>query len=82
MTADGREKLPLKDVKKLALALDIDPADLPLVVLDDYMPETLGFIEDIVGSPVLSHNERKLVEPTGALRKAGTPVLWCATRER
>lgn len=62
MIADGKVKLPLKDIKKLAVALDIDPAYLLLVVLADYMPETLGVIEDIVGSPLLSHNERKLVE--------------------
>lgn len=62
MIADGKAKLPLKDIKKLAVALDIDPAYLLLVVLADYMPETLGVIEDIVGSPLLSHNERKLVE--------------------
>lgn len=62
MIADGKAKLPLKDVKKLALALDIDPAYLLLVVLGDYMPETLGVIEDIVGSPLLSYNEKKLID--------------------
>jgi len=64
MLKTGTAKVPLNRVAAIALALDIDPAELMERVMAEYMPDTLAAIQEIL--PGLSKCERQLIQ---ALRR-------------
>ena len=57
----GKTKVPLDRLGSLAKALNVDPAHLLRLAMQEYMPETWGSIEDILHSTVLTRNELELV---------------------
>jgi transcriptional regulator with XRE-family HTH domain len=57
----GRTKVPLDRIGPLAKALDVDPAHLLRLAMQEYMPETWGSIEEILHSTILSANELELI---------------------
>ena len=61
MFKQGQTKVPLTHVGALAAILDIDPAHLMRMVLDEYMPETWQAVEKAMGRMVLSEDEERLV---------------------
>ena len=80
--ASGKAKLPLNDIKKMAQALDTDPAYLLIVAMREYMPEALAVIENIIESPLLTHNERKLIETYRNITKSkDAAAVVCDARE-
>lgn len=61
MFKKGQMKVPLDRVGSLAKALDVDPAHLLRLSLQEYLPETWNAIEEILHSTVLTKNELELV---------------------
>ena len=51
---DGRLRVPIKSVKAVADAIGASPWDLLIVVLKDYLPETLGVLDEFTGGMFLS----------------------------
>lgn len=61
MFKQGLTKIPLRRVGALARALDIDPAHLLRLVMNEYTPDTWAAVEDIFGGAMLTKNERELI---------------------
>lgn len=61
MFKQGKTKVPLDRIGPLAKALDVDPAHLLRLALQQYLPETWSSIEDILHSTILTANELELV---------------------
>jgi len=61
MFKNGHTKLPINRIAPLAKALDVDPAYLLRLVMNEYMREAWACVEDIMQSTVLSANELQLV---------------------
>jgi transcriptional regulator with XRE-family HTH domain len=61
MFKNGLTKLPINRIGPLAKALDVDPAYLLRLVMNEYMQDSWEFIENIMQSTVLSANELQLV---------------------
>lgn len=61
MFKNGLTKLPINRIGSLAKALDVDPAYLLRLVMNEYMQDSWEFIENIMQSTVLSANELQLV---------------------
>ena len=61
MFKQGLTKLPINRVGPLAKALDVDPAHLLRLVMNEYMPDTWQAVEDIMKSTILTANELALV---------------------
>lgn len=82
MFASGKAKLPLNDIKKMAQALEVDPAYLLVIAMREYMPEALAVIENIIESPLLTYNERKLVESYRSVTKGrDAAAVVCDAKE-
>jgi hypothetical protein len=71
----GETKVPLDKVPALARALDVDPAHLLRLAIEQQMPEVVKIIDDIFGNTV-SVNEFKIVD---AIRKASNDANPKAT---
>lgn len=61
MFKNGLTKLPINRIAPLAKALDVDPAHLLRLVMNEYMPESWECVENIMQSTVLTSNELQLV---------------------
>lgn len=61
MFKNGSTKIPLNRIEPLAKAIGADPAHLLRLVMQEYLPDTWGAIEDILQSTVLTANELDLV---------------------
>jgi hypothetical protein len=66
MMADGLTKVPINKIRAIAAALDVDPPHLFGLLLHEYFPDLVGLIEQVFERPVLSQNERSLIQ---ALRR-------------
>lgn len=63
MISNGRVKLPLKHVGKIARALNIDPAFFMRMCLREYQPDMWNAVEEALGNQaILTSNERKFIE--------------------
>ena len=74
MIKKGDAKLPLDKVPLLAKAVDVDPAFLFRLALEQYWPEEQGAIASIIGE-VVSANERALIRKIRTWTKNTDPVL-------
>jgi hypothetical protein len=72
----GSMKIPIDRVRPLAKSLEIDPIHLMRLVMNESVPETLKAIDDILGTPVLTENERVLIQSIRMLTQGHDPV-WC-----
>lgn len=61
MFKTGATKIPVNRIGAIAKALDVDPAYLLRLVLNEYLPDTWQSIEDIIEGTVLTGNELELV---------------------
>lgn len=69
MIANGRVKLPLKHVGKIARALNIDPSFFMRMCLREYQPDMWLAVEETLGSnTILTANERRFIEELRAAR--------------
>lgn len=67
MFKQGKTKVPLDKVGKLARALEVDPLHLLRMCMREYWPDTYPEIEGIFDQPILTANELKILE---VIRKA------------
>jgi hypothetical protein len=82
MISNGRVKLPLKHVGKIARALNIDPAFFMRMCLREYQPDMWTAVEESLGNQVvLSANERRMIEELRAARDDDPAMSEAARRE-
>lgn len=62
MLKQGLTKLPLDKVGLMANAIGCDPKYLLRVAINDYMPDTLPLIEDMIGLMVTEHEAEIILE--------------------
>lgn len=62
MIKQGRTKLPLNKIAVFAEILGIDKVHLLRIVLQEYLPEVLEILEDILGKSMITESEMKLVK--------------------
>jgi transcriptional regulator with XRE-family HTH domain len=80
MLKQGKSKLPISRVGKMAKALGVDPWYLYQLAMREYEPDTWGTIETEVlrGQPVLTENEKGILQ---LLRSCGVPNPKVRTQE-
>lgn len=61
MFKQNKTKVPINKIKPLAVALGVDPVNMLRIAMLEYMPETWGALENVVGHAV-SKNEAEMVE--------------------
>jgi hypothetical protein len=66
MMADGLIKVPINKIRPIAAALAVDPPLLCGLLLHEYFPDLVELIEQVYDRPLLSQNERSLIQ---ALRR-------------
>jgi hypothetical protein len=63
MIRNGRVKIPLQHVGKVARALNIDPVFFMKMCLREYQPDMWIAVEEtLAGQPMLTRNEQKFIE--------------------
>lgn len=74
MIKQGKTKLPLAKIAKMAKALEVDPAHLLRLCMEEYMPEAWLVVSDIIDRPTVSETEFEFVRE---IRKSSVvdPVL-------
>lgn len=76
MMRTGVTKVPLARVPGLSSALGIDPKVLFRLCIEEYSPELLSLIEELMSSKViLSENEAKVIKTIRTLSKNRDPGL-------
>lgn len=68
MIKQGKTKLPLERLGKFSKAIEVDSVYLYKLCMMEYFPDTWAAIEEVIGQPVLTKNELKIIE---TIRKAG-----------
>lgn len=58
----GTAKIPVNKIGPLARALEIDPVYFLRLVLSEYLPDVLVAIDDVLQFPMLTANERGLID--------------------
>lgn len=79
MIKKGSTKLPLAKIGLMAKSIGVDPILLFSMVIQEYLPETWGAIEDIFKQPILTSNEMQIIM---ALRDAGLSPREIAPSDR
>ena len=62
MIKQGRTKLPLEKIGRMAKALGVDPLHLFKMTMREYQPETWAEIQKLFNQPVLTVNELEMLE--------------------
>lgn len=74
MMSKGTMKVPLDKVPSLAKALNVDPAFLFRLAMNQYWPDAAEAIAQIFGSP-LTKNEKEIIEFIRGVSKNSDPSL-------
>lgn len=74
MIKNGSTKVPLNRIGLLAKAIDADPAHLLRLAMSEYMPDTWGSIEAIMGEFMSAH-EKFLVQQFRSETRHFDPVV-------
>lgn len=61
MFKQGKTRIPLEKVGPLANALNIDPLQLLIKVMGEYMPDTLAALQSVLAGLQLTKNEYELL---------------------
>lgn len=72
MFKQGSTKVPIEKVPVLAKSLGVDPAVLLARAMQEYMPETLRVIQQVMGYTV-TENEYEIVEAVRSATKKPNP---------
>jgi len=75
MIRKGNTKLPTDKIRKMAIALDADPAYMLQLTMEEYDPETWKVIKEIIEKPVLTGIEVQVAEVTRGSKLAHIPNL-------
>jgi plasmid maintenance system antidote protein VapI len=70
MFKQGRTKIPLNIIDKLAQVLDFDPIYFLRLVLHEYDPQTLVVIDKILGRVFITADEMAIIETVRAAADA------------
>jgi transcriptional regulator with XRE-family HTH domain len=62
MIKQGKTKVPIGKIGRLAKALEIDPVFFLRMCLQEYNPDMLGAIMAIIGTPLITRNEYEMIE--------------------
>jgi transcriptional regulator with XRE-family HTH domain len=62
MIKQGKTKVPIGKIGRLAKALDIDPVFFLKMCLQEYNPDMMEAIVTIIGTPVITRNEYEIIE--------------------
>ena len=62
MIKQGKTKLPIGKIGRMAKALGVDPVFLMKMVLAEYNPDMLEAITTILTQPVMTHNELEIIQ--------------------
>lgn len=62
MIKQGKTKLPLDKVGKMAKAIEVDPIHLFKMVMQEYMPETWTEVQRMIGQEVITENELEFIK--------------------
>lgn len=74
MFKKGRTKVPLNRIAPLAKALDVEPALLFRLTMQEYAPDLWESIEDIMKSTVMTPSELRLLRSIRAVIEGKTTV--------
>ncbi|MDR3409353.1 MAG: helix-turn-helix transcriptional regulator [Formivibrio sp.] len=76
MIKSGATKLPLEKVGSMAAALFVDPIQLLRLTLDEYQPGLYAAIEDCLANPLLTRNERELIDAVRRVSGDADPTVF------
>lgn len=62
MIKQGRTKVPIGKIGRMAKALEIDPVFFLKMCLQEYNPDMMDAITTIIGTPVVTRNEYEIIE--------------------
>lgn len=62
MIKQGKTKLPLEKIGRMAKALEVDPLHLFTLTMQEYQPDTWAEIQKLFGQPVMTVNELEILE--------------------
>jgi transcriptional regulator with XRE-family HTH domain len=62
MVKQGKTRLPLDKIGPLAKILEVEPVYLFWLVMQEYYPDTLREIEDVIRGVMLNEHEREIIE--------------------
>jgi transcriptional regulator with XRE-family HTH domain len=62
MIKQGKTKLPIGKIGRMAKALGVDPVFLMKMVLAEYNPDMLEAITMILTQPAITHNELEIIQ--------------------
>lgn len=62
MIKNGKTKIPLRKISKLAKAVGVDPKHLFRLCMREYSPDTADAIDEIFHHQILSANEMEIIE--------------------
>jgi predicted XRE-type DNA-binding protein len=81
MIKQGKTKLPIGKIGRMAKALGIDPVFLMRMVLAEYNPDMMEAITNILNQPVITQNELEIIQ---VIRKAKVlnPKISTGTQQR
>lgn len=81
MFKQGLTKLPIVKVGPMAKAIGVDPARLMRLVLEEYMPDTWGAIQETVGF-LVTENEREFITTLRSATKDKDPKLSTTDKKK
>jgi transcriptional regulator with XRE-family HTH domain len=84
MLKQGKSKLPISRIGKLAKSLGVDPWYLYQLAMSEYEPDTWSVIEEDIlrGQPVLTENEKEILALLRSCRVPNPKVRTLEERER
>jgi transcriptional regulator with XRE-family HTH domain len=62
MIKQGKTKVPLSKIGKMARALEVDPVFFFKLVMAEYMPDVLDVITSITNQPIITGNELEFIK--------------------
>jgi transcriptional regulator with XRE-family HTH domain len=75
MIKRGETKLPLDKVQALATAMDVDPAHLLRLALEDYLPTLAAAFESLIGHVATENEWEGLLKPWRKATRDTDPAL-------
>lgn len=62
MIKQGKTKVPLNKIGKMAKALEVDPVHFFRMCINEYVPDLEDTIKSITGGPIVSKNEMEFIK--------------------
>ena len=82
MIKQGKTKVPLDKVGKLAKAIEVDPIFLFRMAMDEYYPDTMEEIKKMFGQPILSKNELDILKVIRSAKVSNPKIRTDAEKKK